>query len=176
MKKILILLGIFISSVILFGSDNNDEATVNITAEFLAPIIIETTDANFGTIIATTGIKPTTNSNNGNAKNGTLSITGNGQVFISWKDKNSGKDFELSWDDLEVILKKDGDNSGNSPKLTSKFRVTDNSRPFIFSIEATETKQTLQIVGTLIDVTDKTPSGTYTGAITFRVTYEDPIN
>lgn len=175
MKKILISLGIFIFSLLSFGVPEN-EATVNISAEFLAPIVIETTDANFGTVVAATGVKPTTNSGSGNAKNGTLSITGNGQVFISWKDKNSEKDFEFSRDDLVVILKKDGDNSGNSPKLTSEFRVTDNNKSHIFSIEATDTKQTLQVIGTLTDVTDKTPSGTYTGAITFRVTYEDSIN
>ena len=68
---------------------------------FLAPITIETTEASFGTIVAETGIEPTTNSGRVNAKNGTLSITGNGKVFISWKDKNSGKDFEL----LKMILK-----------------------------------------------------------------------
>lgn len=175
MKKVLISLGIFIFSLLTFGTSEN-ETTVNISAEFLAPIVIETTDANFGTVVATNGIKPTTNSGSGNAKNGTLSIIGNGQVFISWKDKNSGKNFEFSWDDLEVILKKDGDNSGTSSKLTSKFRVTDNNKSHIFSIDATETKQTLQVVGTLIDITDKTPSGTYSGAITFRVTYEDSNN
>ncbi len=36
----------------------------------------------------------------------TLSIIGMDKVFISWKDKNSGKNFEFSWNDLEVIFKK----------------------------------------------------------------------
>lgn len=77
MKKVLISLGIFIFSLLTFGTSEN-ETTVNISAEFLAPIVIETTDANFGTVVATNGIKPTTNSGSGNAKNGTLSIIGNG--------------------------------------------------------------------------------------------------
>ena len=175
MKKILISLGIFIFSLTTLGVADN-EAIIDISAEFLAPITIETTEASFGTIVAETGIEPTTNSGRGNAKNGTLSITGNGKVFISWKDKNSGKDFELSQDDLEVILKKDGDTSGNPPKLISKFKVSDNAKLHIFSILATKNKQTLQIIGTLTDVNDKTASGTYSGAITFRITYDEPTN
>ena len=157
MKKILIPLGIFIFSLTTLGVADN-EAIIDISAEFLAPITIETTEASFGTIVAETGIEPTTNSGRGNAKNGTLSITGNGKVFISWKDKNSGKDFELS------------------PKLISKFKVSDNAKLHIFSILATKNKQTLQIIGTLTDVNDKTASGTYSGAITFRITYDEPTN
>ncbi len=59
---------------------------------------------------------------------------------------------------LKLFLKKDGDNSGTSSNLLQNLESTDNNKSHIFSIDATETKQTLQVVGTLIDITDKTPS------------------
>ena len=75
MKKILILLGIFISSVILFGNDN--EAAVTVTAEFLAPLKIEVVqNADFGTVIAQDNNTVKTKTD------GKLEVTGNGYVTL----------------------------------------------------------------------------------------------
>lgn len=71
MKKILIFLGIFTFSILAFGVNDKDEKEVIVTAEFMAPITIETTDADFGTIIAQSYSKgnfPSTNSGDNGAK------------------------------------------------------------------------------------------------------------
>lgn len=108
-------------------------------------------------------------------KNGTLTIKGDGQVFISWKDKNSSGDFEPSWDKLNIKLKKDGDNSGSAPTLDSQFWITDGIKNNIHDIIADEKGTKLNVVGELTNVTSNTPSGTYSGAITIRVSYDDSL-
>lgn len=178
MKKILIFLGIFTFSILAFGVNDKDEKEVIVTAEFMAPITIETTNADFGTIIAQSYSKgnfPSTNSGDNGAKNGTLTIKGDGQVFISWKDKNSSGDFEPSWDKLNIKLKKDGDNSGSAPTLDSQFWITDGIKNSIHNIIADEKGTKLNVVGELTNVTSNTPSGTYSGAITIRVSYDDSL-
>ncbi|MDU1910508.1 hypothetical protein [Fusobacterium sp.] len=170
MKKILILLGIFISSVILFGSDNNnDEATVNITAEFLAPLNLEVVKhADFGTVIAQ-------NYNKGNEPetitDGKLTVTGSGNVILKWMDSsNKSSPFHVSSDPLIVSLtNKDNDklkaafNVGANPKIKndSSFNLTENKPHNLF------------VHGKLLDITSNTPSGSYTGSIIFRIEYDD---
>lgn len=173
MKKILILLGIFTSSVILFGSDNNnDEATVNITAEFLAPIKIITTDASFGTIIAGSQTEATTNSTNAGAHNGALEIEADRDVFIAWKSGSSGS-FKSAQIPLDVILT----HSDKSKTISSKFHTSYKGKDNVDSFNPALSKDKLEVVGKL-EVPNSVQTGSYSGTITFRVTYinEYPSN
>lgn len=168
MKKILILLGIFISSVIILGS--NDEAIVKITAEFLAPLKIEVVqNANFGTVIAQNYSKgPSTNS----GQHGKIKISGEGDIKIQWADINEGapKDVENTEKLTVVLTNKDK----SSLKLNSEFMLvrSEDEIKNITNLKLEESNPAnLLVVGTLTNISSNTPSGIYEGGIIFRVEY-----
>lgn len=177
MKKISIFLGIFIFSLLSFGIPEN-EATVTIEAEFLAPLKVEVIEhASFGTIIAQNysfSNKPNTSSGNSGAHSGKIKISGAGDVKIQWADKNNGtlKDV-VNTENLNVILT---NKNNSSQKITAEFNLLLNEGEFknIESLKLNENSpKTLLVSGTLIDISSNTPSGTYEGAILFRVEYDD---
>ncbi|WP_304156326.1 hypothetical protein [Fusobacterium ulcerans] len=164
MKKILILLGIFISSVILFGSDN--EAAVTVTAEFLAPLKIEVVqNADFGTVIAQDNNTVKTKTD------GKLEVTGNGYVTLKWADSSIGTPTQVDSSPLKVILRNE---KNSSNELIAYFKV--GTQPSVKNDANFILKEgipyTLFAPGEL-SVTSKTASGIYKGSITFRVEYTD---
>ncbi len=164
MKKILILLGIFISSVILFGSDN--EAAVTVTAEFLAPLKIEVVqNADFGTVIAQDNNTVKTKTD------GKLEVTGNGYVTLKWADSSIGTPTQVDSSPLKVILRNE---KNSSNELIAYFKV--GAQPSVKNDANFILKEgipyTLFVPGEL-SVTSKTASGIYKGSITFRVEYTD---
>lgn len=177
MKKILISLGIFIFSLLSFGIPEN-EATVNVSAEFLAPIKIEVIEqASFGTIIAqdySSNNRPKTSSGNSGAHSGKIKISGDGYIKMQWADKNDGtvKDVKNA-EKLKVILT----NKNNpSQKITAEFNLFLKEGEFknIENLKLTENSpETLLVSGTLTDVSSSTSSGAYEGAILFRIEYDD---
>ena len=171
MKKILIFLGIFIFTFFIFGEDKyNDEAVVNITAEFFAPITVTTTDASFGTIIVGNAeLASTKAGSNPGAQNGTLNITADSDVRISWKDTSTGNFISPNKGPLTVVLK----HSNGDKTLLSTFRTyypTD--RKFdIDSINPTY-GSIVEVIGELT-IPNTVTTGTYSGSIIFRVAYQD---
>ena len=174
MKRILCFLGIFASSILAFGVGDNNEATVEITAEFLAPLKIEVVrDADFGTLVAQ---NYTTGSSALNTKTpGELKITGEGFVVLKWADSSTGNSpVQVDESPLSVTLKNSKD---QNKTLTALFRVGEspeikNDANFYLIKE-----RTLTVPGVLTNVASTTAPGVYNGSITFRVEYaDDPMS
>lgn len=173
MKKILILLGIFISSVVLWGSSAYEgadvyDSTVNITAKFLVPLQLKIIqDADFGTIIAQNYGK---NNIPETITDGKISITGSGIATLKWKDNSTSGSFSSVDNEFFSIILKNGTNELNA-NFTIKGAENELKGDKLTLIE--NQAQLLNVHGKLLDVKQSTASGMYKGAIVFRVEYDD---